>query len=343
MKDNKPRSLEWLKNLDASEIIEVDLETDLPHPSHLVSDSSKSTNESAFRSQLDKLYSKIPISQTKAQNSKDILNLGSLEILPKWTSLCKEVTITSPESFEWLKNIDSELEMTSMIEASQGIISPLPCRAIYSSISYWGCENMSESDWMPTIRNIYYMFANKKCEYFHVVFRRFYIVFTWESQKPVVYVANPTTQLVTNLRKFLVNIPLEDPENESFKVKEKKKITMLRIDGKSVQAFYNYLVNSYGENKIVSPCVFLNGAFRNLNVIFNCESYNPFETIQKQYKLGFAGNITCDMIKRMCSVLEKTQNTFVIELVEESGSTNLPGMMPTKIIRKSLSMYDIIN
>ncbi|OMJ77284.1 hypothetical protein SteCoe_23152 [Stentor coeruleus] len=343
MKDKKPRSLEWLKNLNASEIIEVDLEADLPHPSSLVPSTLKSQNDFTFQNQLNKLYSKIPISQPKPQNSKDILNLSSLETLPQWTSLCKEVTITSPESFEWLKNINSELEINSMIEASQGIISPLPCRAIYSSISYWGCENISETDWMPTIRNIYYMFVNKKCNYFHVIFRRFYIFFTWESQKPVVYVANPTSQLIANLKKFSVDIPQEELENDNFKVKEKKKNTILRIDRKSVQAFYNYLINSYGENKIVSPCVFLNGAFRNLNVTFNCEAYNPFEKIQKQYKLGFAGSVTFDMIKRMCMVLEKTQNTFVVELVAEMGSSNLPGVIPVKIVRKSLSMYDIIN
>lgn len=345
MKDSKFSSFEWLRNRDASEIIEIDIEGEFSQPSELLVENTTPIYDPKIRIQLDQVYSKLPKTFGKLPNSKSSLVYKSYESFPDWKGLYKELSITSQESFDWLKNIDSEAETTGIIEASQGIISSLPSRAIYSSILYWGCENLSEIDWMPSLRSIYYMYANRKTDLFYVIFKRIFAVFCRENNKPVVYISNPTPQLIINLKKNLVNIPEEELENENLiRVKTTKKVQMLKIEDKSVQAFYNYLANNPIETKIVANCVFLGGQLKSLNPVCNCEVFNPFEVPQQQYKLGFAGVITRQMVINLCRVMEKTQNSFFIDLIPESNSLQLPGTMPVKITRNSREdMYDIIN
>ena len=188
------------------------------------------------------------------------------------------------------------------------------------------------------------MFANRKAEWFYVIFKRVYSLFCRENNKAVVFISNPTPQLIANLRKALVNIPLEEADNENLiKVKATRKNPLLKIEGKSVQAFYNYLANNPLDTKILSPCVFLNAQLKSLTPTCNGEIFNPFENPQQQFRLGFSGNITRNMVINLCKVFEKTQNYFSIELNRDNNSEQLPGIIPTKIQRNSQSMYDISN
>ena len=342
MQESKPKSFEWLRNRDASEIIEIDIEGDFLPPSELLVENTTSLHDPPSRIQLDQIFSKLPKTLPKSQKSKEVTTLESTSKFPEWKGLCKEVSITSQESFDWLKNIDSEAESTGILEASQGVFSSIPSRAIYSGILYWGCEGLQENEWMPALRSIYYMYANRKTERFYVMFKRISCVFCREGSKAVVYVANPTPQLLINLRKALVNIPLEESEAENLvKVKSSKKNPVVKIEGKNVQAFYNYLVNNYSDSKIIASCVFLNAQLKSLTPTCNCEVFNPFEVPQQQFKLAFSGFITRQMIVNLCSVLEKTQNNFYIETVREGSSEQLPGKVPVKIQINQQRMYDI--
>ena len=341
MKESKVKSFEWLRNRDASEIIEIDIEGELSQPSELLVENTTSFQDSDIKIQLDQIYSKVPKNLPKLLKTKEAASYDSIDSIPLWGKLCNELSIVSKDSFDWLKSIDCDAETSGILEASQGIVSNLPSRSIYSAILYWGCENLNENDWMPAVRSIYFMFTNKKADWFYVIFRRFYCMFCRENNKPVVYISNPTTQLIANLKKALVNIPQEENEN-LIKVKNKK-IPLLKIEGKSIQAFYNYLANNSNDNKIIAPCVFLNAQFKSLNPICNCEIFNSFETCQKQYKLAFAGVISCDMIIKLCKVLNQTQTSFCIELINDHNSDQFPGTMPTKICKTAENVYDIIN
>jgi hypothetical protein len=177
-----------------------------------------------------------------------------------------------------------------------------------------------------------------------VVFRRFYAVFCRENGKATVFIGNPTSGLITSLKKCLVSIPQEEVENENLiKVKQNKKTGLLKIEGKSVQAFYNYLANDPRDNKIIAPSVFLNAQFRLLNVTSNSETLNPFENLAKQYRLALSGPITRESIMKICQVLEKTQNSFSIDLVHETGSLQLPGAIPSKLSKKEGQIYELTN
>jgi hypothetical protein len=139
-----------------------------------------------------------------------------------------------------------------------------------------------------------------------------------------------------------VNIPKEEEENDGLiKVKQNKKTGPLKIEGKSVQAFYNYLVNNPGENKIVAPCVFMNAQFRSLGVTGNSEICNMFDGGKTQFRLSFAGPITREAVAKLCQVLEKTQNSFTLEVVYEPASGTMPGSAPSKICKREGALYDI--
>jgi hypothetical protein len=340
MKDTKLRSFEWLRNLDASEIVEIDIEGEISSQS--VVQTTPSTHDQTLKAQLDEVYLKLPKSIPKSIQPKETFQYDSVQKFPDWKSLCMELNITSQNSFEWLKNIDYETETNGILEATQNIISSSPCKGIYSGMLYWGCESLTENEWIPAIRSVYYMYMYNKIESFYVIFKRVSSIFCIEDNAPVVYISNPTTSLISNLKKLL-NVPLTDVESTNMiKVKSKKKIPMIKIEGKSVEGFYRYLCGCT-DSKIISPSAFLYGQLRCLNSVYNSEIFSPFESYQKLYRLSFAGNATRNMVASLCRVLEQTQGQFYIDLVQDISSKHLPGTVPSRIQRTNEGMYEFIN
>ena len=337
MKDSKQRSLEWLKNLDASTI--VDLDNDLTIPDFFPE--NPKSPESKLKHALDQVHQKVPKSLPKAVQARPGLSISSLSDLPKFLALYKEIKVTSPESFQWIKQIEPQAETLGIIEASRGIFSNIPSRCIYSALMYWVYEGTNENDWLPTLQSAYLMFATGNCEWFYVVFRKFYSVFVKENGKPVVFISNPNSNLINSLKKNLVNVPTNDPDVENVYKLKTKKFEMIKIEGKSVHAFYNFLANSPGDCQIISNSIFLNAQFKFLSNTENDKFNSPFELPHTQFKVAFQGPVTRDNIAKLCKVLEATQNTFAMELVIEQGTLLLPGEAPSRIVKKVNEMYDI--
>lgn len=337
MKDNKQRSLEWLKNLDASTI--VDLDNDLTIPEFFPE--NPRSPESKLKHALDQVHQKHPKSLPKAVQAKPGLSIASLAELPKFLALYKEIKVASPESFQWIKQIEPQIETLGIIEASRGIFSNIPSRCIYSALMYWVYEGTNENDWLPTLQSAYLMFATGNCEWFYVVFKKFFCIFIKENGKPAVFISNPNSNLVNSLKKNLVNVPTIDPDAENDMRYKPKKHEMIKIEGKSVHAFYNFLANSPGDCQIISNSIFLNAQFKFLSNTENEKFNSPFDLPHTQFRVVFQGPVTRENIVKLCKVFEATQNTFVMELVVEPGAGQFPGDAPSKIVKKVNEMYDI--
>lgn len=337
MKDSIKRSLEWLQNLDASEIVDIDTEQIFPE---LLVENTKTSQESKIKLQLDQVYSKLPKSLPKQNLSKAPISIKSLQDLPQFLALFKEISVMSPDSFQWIKQIEPETETLGIIDACRGVFSNVPSKGIYSGILNWVYEGTNENEWLPSLQSAYLMFATGRSEYFYVSFRRYYCVFLKEMNKSVVYLSNPNNSLINTLKKNLVNIPEQEPDLENLQ-KKPKKTEIVKIEGKSVHAFYNYLVNSPGDCRIISPQVFLNSQFKLLVNKENCQFNNPFEIPHLQYKVVFAGLATRENVVKLCQVFEATQGTFTMELTLEPGTNQMPGQVPVKLIKRDNNMYDI--
>jgi hypothetical protein len=340
MKENKQRSLEWLKNLDASAIIDIDIDMD-PEQNlqKLLVENTRSSPDSKLKHQLDQIHQKLPKSLPKQVQSKPSLSISNLSDLPRFLALFKEIKVTSPENFDWIKQIEPQIETLGIIEACQGIFSNIPSRSIYSALVYWVYEGGQENEWLPTLQSIYLMFATGHCDYFYVTFKKYYSLFIKESGKSIVYISNPNSSLINQLKKNLVNIP--DPDIENVLKLKSKKPELLRIEGKSVHAFYNFLANSPSDCSIISPSVFLNGQFKFLSNKENEKFNTQFEIPHIQYRVTFQGPITRSNIQKLCKVLTATQNTFTMDLVSESQTRMMPGEVPSKIVKKASELYDI--
>lgn len=337
MKDTKKRSLEWLRNLDASEIVDIDIDLDIPD---LLTENKKSAQESKIKLQLDQVYSKLPKSIPKAVTSKAPITLKSIQDLPKFFALFKEISVSSPDSFNWIKQIEPETETLAIIEACRGTFSNLPSKGIYSGMMNWVYEGKNENDWLPTLQSAYLMFATGQTEYFYVSFRKHYSIFMKELNKAVVYLSNPNNSLINTLKKNLVNIPEQELDVENL-LKKPKKSEIVKIEGKSVHAFYNYLVNSPDDCRIISQQVFLNAQFKLLTNKENAQFNNPFEIPHLQYKVVFGGLATRENVLKLCQVFEATQGNFTMELFVEQGTSQMPGQTPVKICKRNNNMYDI--
>ena len=82
MKESKVKSFEWLRNRDASEIIEIDIEGELSQPSELLVENTTSFQDSDIKIQLDHIYSKVPKNLPKLLKTKEAASYDSIDSIP---------------------------------------------------------------------------------------------------------------------------------------------------------------------------------------------------------------------------------------------------------------------
>ncbi|CAG9328069.1 unnamed protein product [Blepharisma stoltei] len=327
--DLPQKSLKWLLELDASEIIEVSL-PDIPNtPQEFLIENIQVQNSVNFNNQIEEIYLKTAKSSKRKILTEESTQYPSINDIPNWNSLAKEIHIISTESFQWLSAIDSEGETIGIYNTCMGIHTNIPSQDIYHSILYWGSGNLDENGWVGAFRSLFYMFAHGKCEWFYVNFGRYLAFFKRENDKPVAVIANPTSQLKNALRKALVNVPEDDIEVENMpNLKNQKKNPPIKIEGKSLHQFYEYLTSNFADNRLLAPTFFLNSTLKSLNTTFNGEikgldMTNDSRKMQRKFKLSFEGPISFLSIKNICGVLQSTQNSFSIEIFPDTASAPL--------------------
>lgn len=179
---------------------------------------------------------------------------------------------------------------------------------------------------------MFYTFVHKKIDYFYVQFKRTLVLFKKEAENPSVIIFNPTYLLISSLKKANVEINDDDIGIDNLPgYKKPKKISPINLTGKSVTYFYNYLVNNPIEAKIISPNIFLNGTLRSLIPSYNGEIKSlairelsdTSQFNQRKFKLSLEGPITPFSIRTLCLNLQKTNQSFSLNLYSDFSSTQL--------------------
>lgn len=317
--EHKPQSFRNLLNRDMTEVLEVSLPDFTTKREELLVENTMSFKDIDLTRGLQEVFSLIPeASQEEVMNSTGYVSLSEV---PAWSPLSKSITLSSTDSLEWMKCIDTESEMMGIMNFSKKEEAGVPSKDIYSSMLYWTAENLNENDWIVALRSVFYMFLNTHTECFYVKFKQYYAVFRKEGLKYVAWIANPTAHLKSNLRKFCVYLPEDDPEEGSYRSRIKT-LQACRIEGKPIHAFYNYLANHCKDSKIISPTMFLNATLKTYSIKFHGEvketqnDFRQFNNFSKSYRLTIEGDIMPSSILNLCKVMSSTQREFKVEIVQ---------------------------
>mmetsp|Transcript_2710 Transcript_2710/g.4227 ORF Transcript_2710/g.4227 Transcript_2710/m.4227 type:complete len:364 (-) Transcript_2710:33-1124(-) len=344
----KPKpSFKWLLERDASELIEVDL-PDVPKEQELLIENTTSRTLD-FSKELESIYSNFQ-PQRKTKSEFSAATYESLDQIPEFHVLCKQIHIKSEQSFDWLSEINAEEESIAVLEAGAGIESDSSTRGIYSAMLSWVNNSLDEEEWVQALRSVYFMFAHDKINEFYVIFNRHVCKFMRNQENTFCVISNPNSQLKKNLRKFQVMIQLEETESDHLvKPKSGKKLPPIKLQNLAVHSFYNFLLNNYRDSTILAPKFFINAALRTLKVTHNGELRNfsipelsPNSKFRQkvQHQISFKGIITPQAVLKFCHYLEKVQPEFSIQLVQETASDQLGDFNPKYITYKG-SSYEV--